>query len=82
VVQVCRKHNNRTWFFVFLQLESTRVISKKMIPPGRSRGSSAHAFITYRVIWGRGKCFILESIEIMDVMGFESRSYGGYVTAE
>jgi hypothetical protein len=50
VVQVCRKHNNRTWLFDFLHLASTQVNSKKMISPGHSRGSPAHAFITYRVI--------------------------------
>jgi hypothetical protein len=54
VVQVCRKHNNRTWLFVFPQLEWTR-------PP-------PDVFIIYRVISCRERCFILELPEIMEVM--------------
>jgi hypothetical protein len=68
VVQVCRKHNNRTWLFVFLRLEWSQANSEGMISLRHRCGSHSDVFITYRVISCREKCFILESIEIMEVM--------------
>jgi hypothetical protein len=68
VVQVCRKHNNRTWLFLSLQLEWVPADSERMISLRHGCGPSPYEFITYRVISCREKCFILESVEIMEVM--------------